>query len=79
MINYKNLFSRIGDPIIKNYDFLKRFGTLHNLFLDLRNKEISTINAAIEQNEMIEKTEELKDLISLEEKNIVNKNIWAIK
>ena len=36
-----------------SYNFLKRFGTLHDLLLDLLNKEISTINAGTEQNEMI--------------------------
>ena len=70
MINYNNLFFRTGDPIIKNYDLLKRFGILHDLLLDLLNKEISTIKAATEQNEMIQKIEELKNFILSEEKNI---------
>ena len=38
MINYNNLFFEPGDPIIKNFDFLKRFGTLYDLLLDLLNE-----------------------------------------
>ena len=53
MINCNNLFFKTGNPIIKNFDFLKRFGTLYNLLFDLLNEEISTIKAAKEQNEMI--------------------------
>ena len=33
-INHKSLFFKSGIPTINNYDFLKRFGTLHDLFLN---------------------------------------------
>ena len=79
MINCNKLFLKTGDPIIKNYDFLKSFGTLHDLLLDLLSKETSTIKALIEQNEIIENIKELKDFILLEEKYAVNKNTQAIK
>ena len=45
MINYNNLFFKRGNPSIENFDFLKRFGTLYNLVIDLLNEEIS-INEA---------------------------------
>ena len=31
MINHNNLVFKTGDPNLKNFDFLKRFGTLHDL------------------------------------------------
>ena len=40
-INYKNLFFKSGNPAIDNYDFFKRFGTLHDLLINLLNKKIS--------------------------------------
>ena len=35
MVKYNNLFFKAGILTISNYDFLKRFGTLYDLFLDL--------------------------------------------
>ena len=32
-----------GDSIIKNFDFLKRFGTRFVLYIDLLNEEIVTL------------------------------------
>ena len=49
MINYNHWFFKTGDPIIKNFDFLKRFGTLYDILLDLLNEKISTIKAVKEQ------------------------------
>ena len=63
MINYKNLFFKTGNPAIGNYDFLKRFGTLYGLFHDLISETISVKKAAIEQNQMIKKIEELKNFV----------------
>ena len=40
-INYKNLFFKSGNPAIDNYDFLKRFGTLYDILIDLLNEKIS--------------------------------------
>ena len=60
MINYNNLVFKTGDPIIKNLRFSKRFGTLHDLLIDLLNEEISTYKAVKEQNEIITKIAELK-------------------
>ena len=62
MINYDNLFFKTGNPIIKIFDFLKRFGTLFDLFTNLLDKKINTFRAAEEQKEMINKLEELKKL-----------------
>ena len=74
MINYNNLFSKAGNHIIKNFGFLKRFGTLYDFLIDLINEKTSTLKAVRKQNEMINKIEELKDFILLEEKSITNKN-----
>ena len=73
------MFFKTGDPIIKNFDFLKRFGTLYNLLLDLLNQKISSIKVAKVQNEMISKIEELRNFILLDEKSITNKNTQSIK
>ena len=75
MINYNNLFFKTGDPNIKNFDFLKRFSTLHDLLIDLLNKEININTAA---KEMIITLEEPRDFILLEEKGIANKNTQSI-
>ena len=42
-INYQNLFFKTGDPIINNFDFLKRFGTLYDLLIDLLNEKVNTL------------------------------------
>ena len=39
MINYGNLFFITGNSSNENFDFLKRFGTLYNLLIDLLNKK----------------------------------------
>ena len=48
MINYKNFLKKTGNPIIDNFNFFKRFGTLYNLLIDLLNEDISTKKAAEE-------------------------------
>ena len=53
MINYQDLILKAGIPIIGNYDFLKKYGTLNDLLLGSLSEEISTKKAAKEQNEMI--------------------------
>ena len=53
MINYKNLVFRTDNPIINNYDFYKRFGTLHDFLIDLLNERIDIIKASQEQSEII--------------------------
>ena len=50
MINYPNLLFKTGNPIIDNFDFLKRFGTLNDLLTDLLNRKISTIK--VKKNKM---------------------------
>ena len=70
MINYNNLFFKAGDPVIKNFDVLKNFGTLHDLSTDLFNEEISTLELAKEQNEKIEKINELGNFFLFEEESI---------
>ena len=45
---------------------------MYSLLLDLLNEEISTFKAAKEQKEIIEKIDDLKDFIFLEEKSITN-------
>ena len=68
LINCNNLFFKTGDPIINNYDFLKKFDTLNDLLLKLLNKEVITIKTANEQNELLDKIDDLKNFILLEEK-----------
>ena len=70
MINYSNLFIKAGNPNINNFDFLKQFGTL----IDLLNEKINILRAAKEQNEMINKIEELRNFALLEEKSVKEKN-----
>ena len=70
MINYNNLFFKTNNPVINNFDFLKRFGKLYNLLLDLLKEKIDTDEALREQNEMITKIEELGNLVLLDEKSI---------
>ena len=70
MINYNNLFFKTGDPVFKNFDVLKKFGTLHDLSTDLFNEEISTLESAKEQNEKIEEINELGNFFLLEEESI---------
>ena len=55
MINYENLFFKIGNPSIDNYHYLKRFSSLYDFFYDLISETISIKKAAKEQNEMIKK------------------------
>ena len=55
MINCKNLFFKLGNPTINNYDFYKRFGTLYDLFYDVISEKIRLKRAVIEHNEMIKK------------------------
>ena len=63
MINYNNLLFKIGDPIMKNFGFFKRFGTLHDLLINFLNEEMRTNKGIKEQKEMLNKIEELRDLI----------------
>ena len=69
IINYNNLLFKTGDPIINIFKFLKRFGTLYSLVINLLDKGISIKKAATEQNEMIDKIKELKSFILLKEKS----------
>ena len=62
-IDNNNLFFKTGDPIIKNFDILKRFGTLYYLLIGLLNTKISIKKEAEEQNEMIKKINELADFV----------------
>ena len=70
MINYNSLFFKTGNPVINNFDFLERFGTLYDILLDLRKEKVDTDEALREQNEMISKIEELGNLVLLDEKGI---------
>ena len=47
MINC-NMFFKTENPSIKNFDFLKRFGTLHDLLIDLLNEKFTPFKAAKE-------------------------------
>ena len=70
MINYNSLFFKTGNPVINNFDFLERFGTLYDILLDLRKEKVDTDEALREQIEMITKIEELGNLVLLDEKGI---------
>ena len=76
MINYNNLFFKAGDLSIKNFDFLKRFGTLYDLLIDLLSEKISTLVAKKKQEEMKEKIDELGSFVLLEESIIKIKTGW---
>ena len=41
-------FLNTGNPISKNFDFFKRFGTLYDLLNDLINEKINILNATKE-------------------------------
>ena len=55
MTNYNNLLFKTDNPIIKKFDFFKRFGTFYDLLINLLNKELNTLKATKEQNEIINK------------------------
>ena len=77
LINYKNLFFKAGNPAI---DFLKRFGTLYDFLIDLRNERVGISKARKEQNEMITKINEPGNFVLLEEESInKEKSRGAIK
>ena len=67
------LFFKTGNPIINNYDFYKRFGTLYDLFYDLISKTKSIKKAAKVQSQIIIKIEELRNFVLSEEKSINEK------
>ena len=69
-INYKTFYFKSDSLAIDNYDFLKRFGTLYGLLINLRNEKISLRESGIEQYEMITKIQELKNFISSEKEKI---------
>ena len=50
--------------------FLKRFGTLYDLLIDLLSEKISPTKTLIEQNEMIKKIEKLRDFVLLKKEKI---------
>ena len=64
------MFFKTDNPLINKFNFLKRFVTLYDLLIDLFNKIISNLKAAKEQNEMLEKINELRNLVLLEEESI---------
>ena len=64
------MFFKTDNPLINKFNFLKRFVTLYDLLIDLFNKIISNLKAAKEQNEMLEKIYELRNLVLLEEESI---------
>ena len=70
LISYNNLLFKTGDPTISNCNFLETFGALHRLLIDLLSGEISATEAPKEQDTLLDKTEELKRFILLEEKSI---------
>ena len=76
MINYYDLFFKTGNSVVKSFDFLKRFVTLHDLLIDLFYliRKINTLEAAKEQNDMIKKINEIENFVLLKEKSIKKKN-----
>ena len=54
----------------RDYNFLEKFGTLYDLFLNLLTKAINTRKAKKEQNEMLKMIETLKNFILSQEKTI---------
>ena len=70
MINYSNLLFKTGSPVIGNFNFLKNFGTLHDLLVDLLKEKIDTDEALEEQSEIINEIEDLGEVLLLKEKSI---------
>ena len=79
MINYNNLIFKTGNLIIKNFDFLKRFGTLYDLLIDLLNEKVNTLEEKKEQKEMKENINKLGNFVLLEESIIKKKTKSGIK
>ena len=52
-INYENCIFKSGDLKIKNFDMLKKFGTLYDSLINLLNEKMSSGRAKQEQKEMI--------------------------
>ena len=50
MVNYNNFLFKSGLISVENSDFVKRFGTLYDLLIDLLNKITSTNEALFEIN-----------------------------
>ena len=67
------------DTFIDDYDFYKRFGTLHCLLIDLFNRRINTIQTKDEPKEMMKKISGLHSFISLEEKSIKRKQVKNLR
>ena len=64
-IDFENLFFKTGVRT-KNFSFLKDFGTLCDLLIDLHNEQISIREARKEQDMMIKKINELSSFASSE-------------
>ena len=79
MINYNNLFFKTGNPIINKFDFLKGFGWLYDLLIDLLSESITINGTKQEQEQMEEKINELGKFILLEEESIKEKKTKSIK
>ena len=78
MINYDNLFFKQVILVLIILIFFKRFDTSYDLLINLLREKKSTNVAAKERNEMVDKIEELKDFILVEEKNITKKQTQSI-
>ena len=63
MINHNNLLFKTGNPIINNYDFYQKFGTLYDFLIDLLNETISITKAKKEQHEMMTKRNDLGSFV----------------
>ena len=58
--------------------FKKRFGTWNDLLIDLLNEKVSNLEAAKKQNEIRDKTKNLKSFILLDEKVFEIKKLPSI-
>ena len=72
-----NLFSKTVNSTIDNYDFLKRFGTLYDLLIDLLDEKISISKVAKEQNEMKKKMSE-EGLLNQKKKVLMRRKVKVL-
>ena len=72
-INYNSLFVHTGNPFIDNFDFLKRFGTGHDILIDLSSKKTIINEAKQEQEELVKKLKELRNSASSKTKMLQRK------
>ena len=73
-IDYNNLFFEIDDPVIKSYNFLKHFGTLYYLLINLLNENETILDSSTMQLDLAKIIYSLESIISKKNENITEKS-----